>query len=105
MRTQRCIVPKAKRKFGSDFFMQNMDSATLKANNIKVTELKHSSNVIELYQIHYDRGSKTLTLQPKDPAFDFGSGNSITVTLSGDIQNQQGQRMGAAYSWTFRTAE
>jgi hypothetical protein len=80
-----------------------MDPGTLNKDHIEIIEMKHSSDLIDLYQISYDPETKILTLQPKDREFDFGSENSINVKIDGSVKTQAGKAVGADYNWSFKT--
>jgi hypothetical protein len=86
-------------------FTEDMDGNSLNKNTIQITEKKHGNNVIELYDINYDPTSRILTLSPKNNQYTFGSENTVTVNLSGNILNQKGQKMGSDYTWSFKTTK
>ncbi|HEY3366069.1 MAG TPA: Ig-like domain-containing protein [Symbiobacteriaceae bacterium] len=83
------------------YFTRDMNPSTLNEETIQIVEAKHSSVVTDRYRYEYRK--KTLVLRPVNPAFSFGSGNTITVTITGTVQDATGQSMGKDYSWSFRT--
>jgi hypothetical protein len=84
---------------------QDMNPDSLNKGTVTIKEIKHSSDLICLYQFRYDHKARTLIMQPKSSYFNFGTGNTIFVTISGGIQNQAGKQMGTDFTWSFRTVE
>lgn len=82
-------------------FQRDMNPSTLNAETIQIVEAKHSRSLTDAYRFEYH--DKTLVLRPVNPSFDFGSGNTITITLRGTIQDATGEPMGMDFSWSFRT--
>lgn len=82
-------------------FTRDMNPGTLNKETIQVVEAKHSRILTDDYYFEYR--DKTLVLRPVNPAFDFGSDNTVTVTIKGTVQDATGQSMGKDFSWSFRT--
>jgi hypothetical protein len=87
------------------FFSRNMNQTTLNSKAIQISEAKHSSHLTDLFQFNYDPQNRVLTLHPINNDFDFGSENTVTIKISGTIQDQTGKVMGSEYSWTFKTSK
>jgi hypothetical protein len=85
------------------YFKQDMNPDSLNKGTITIEEIKHSIDLSCSYRFKYDQILKTLIMEPKNPYFNFGTGNAVIVTVSGGIQNQAGKPMGTDYTWTFRT--
>jgi ABC-type glycerol-3-phosphate transport system substrate-binding protein len=81
-------------------FNTDLDPASVNADMIAVIEGKHSGNITALYDWAYDKANRTLLLTFKS---DYGSGNSVDVTLSGHLKNTDGKEMGKEYRFGFQT--
>jgi hypothetical protein len=84
-------------------FSSDMNQATLNSKTIQISEAKHSSQLTDLFQFNYDPQNRVLTLLPKNNDFNFGSENTVTIKISGTIQDQTEKVMGSEYSWSFKT--
>jgi len=81
-----------------------MDPASLNSKNISIHTGKHfEQNISNIFSYHYDKNNKRLTIQFSDPKGLWGSGDGITVVLSGEIQTADHQKMGKDYRFGFRT--
>jgi photosystem II stability/assembly factor-like uncharacterized protein len=87
------------------YFSRDMNQATVNSKTIEISEAKHSSHLTDLYQFNYDPKNRVLTLHPKNNEFDFGTENTVTIKISGTIQDQTGKVMGSEYSWSFKTSK
>lgn len=81
-------------------FNTDLDSAALSPDMIAVIEGKHSGNITALYDMSYNKTTRTLLLTFRS---DYGSGNGVDVTLSGHLKNTDGKEMGEEYHFGFRT--
>jgi hypothetical protein len=82
------------------FFNTDIDPSTLNENYITIIEGKHSSSIIKLFTINYDKHERKLWLKFKS---DYGSSNGIDITISGHIKNIKGEEMGEDYHFRFST--
>jgi hypothetical protein len=82
-------------------FDRDMDPNSLTPNSITIIEGKHDHMLQELYTFIYDSTARTLTLSTKDSQFSFGSSNYIDITLSKDIKNIKGEKMGVNVQFGF----
>jgi hypothetical protein len=82
------------------FFNTDIDPSTLNENHITIIEGKHSSSIIKLFTINYDKHERKLWLKFKS---DYGSSNGIDITISGHIKNVKGEEMGKDYHFNFST--
>jgi hypothetical protein len=87
------------------YFSRDMNQATVNSKTIEISEAKHSSHLTDLYQFNYDPKNRVLTLHPKNNEFDLGTENTVTIKLSGTIQDRTGKVMGSEYSWSFKTSK
>jgi hypothetical protein len=85
----------------SIMFDRDMDSKSLTPSSITIVEGKHGHTLQEGYLFSYDSATKTLTLSTKDPESDFGTSNTIDITLSKDIKNIKGEKMGVNVQFGF----
>ena len=77
-------------------FNQNINSATLNENTVKV--YSNTKGYFLVTGLTYDLLFNRLEI---DPLENFLSGESITVILTTGIQNDSGTNMSSPYSWTF----
>jgi hypothetical protein len=82
-------------------FDRDMDPNSLTPSSITIIEGKHGRMLQEGYTFIYDSTTKKLTLSTKDSQFSFGSSNSIDITLSKDIKNIKGEKMGVNVQFGF----
>jgi hypothetical protein len=82
-------------------FDRDMDPNSLTPSSIIIYEGKHGHMLQEAYTFNYDSTTRTLTLSTKDPQFSFGSSNYIDITLSKDIKNIKGEKMGVNVQFGF----
>jgi hypothetical protein len=82
-------------------FDRDMDSNSLTPSFITIIEGKHGHMLQEGYSFIYDSITRTLTLTNKDSQFSFGSSNHIDITLSKDIKNIKGEKMGVNVQFGF----
>jgi hypothetical protein len=86
-------------------FTRDMSQTTLNNKTIQISEAKHSSDLTDQFQFNYDSQNRVLSLHPKNNDFNFGSENTVTIKISGTIQDQAGEVMGSEYSWSFKTSK
>jgi hypothetical protein len=82
-------------------FDRDMDPNSLTPSTIIINEGKHGHMLQEAYTFNYDSTTRTLTLSTKDSQFSFGSSNYIDISLSKDIKNIKGDKMGVNVQFGF----
>jgi hypothetical protein len=82
-------------------FDRDMDPNSLIPSSITIIEGKHGHMLQERYAFIYNSTTRTLTLSTKDSQFSFGSSNYINITLSKDIKNIKGEKMGVNVQFGF----
>ena len=85
-------------------FAQDMDANTLNWKNITIYEQKHDGLINNMFNYYYDPHTRKLQFKLKESDYDLGQGNGISVTLSGNIANNKGQKMNKDYTLNFGTS-
>ena len=85
-------------------FAKDMDANTLNWKNIAIYEQLHDGLINDMFNYHYDPHTRKLQFKLKESDYDLGQGNGISVTLSGNIANNKGQKMNKEYTLNFGTS-
>ncbi len=85
-------------------FAKDMDANTLNWKNITIYEQMHGHLINDMFNYHYDPHTRKLQFKLKESDYDLGQGNGISVTLSGNIANNKGQKMNKEYTLNFGTS-
>ncbi|SEU15059.1 Ig-like domain-containing protein [Paenibacillus sp. NFR01] len=88
----------------SVMFTKAMNPASLNAENILGLDGKHGdANISSLFDYAYTLDTRTLTLEFKDPASDYGTDNGIQVVITGKVEGADKKPMNEEYSFGFST--
>jgi hypothetical protein len=84
-------------------FNKDMNPDTLNKNNIIISEYKHSSVISNLFNYDYNSQDRTLSIKFKIPDNGYGTLNTVSVLIKGDISDKQNNKMGVDSAFIFVT--
>ncbi|PIP21571.1 MAG: hypothetical protein COX39_02195 [Candidatus Nealsonbacteria bacterium CG23_combo_of_CG06-09_8_20_14_all_40_13] len=84
-------------------FSKSMDKTTLDSSTIYVYEQKNQTLLNNLLNFSYDDSQNSLFLTFQKEFGDWGSGNTISITLTTGILDSSGNPLNEAKTWQFST--